>query len=120
VTARADWTAGSAVLLVSRCRSCGERWYLPRERCRACRGADIADEPAEGGGTAVAVTYGGVVHDPSGGGAGGIALVDLDEGVRAMTRCSVEVRPGSRVVVGIVVESPDVMYPVATPAEQPA
>jgi hypothetical protein len=24
------------------------------------------------------------------------------------------------VVVGIVVESPDVMYPVATPAEQPA
>lgn len=116
--ARADWTAGSSVLLISRCRTCGERWYLPRERCRACRGADIVDEPAAGGGTAVAVTHGGVVDDPSGSGAGGIALVDLDEGVRAMTRCTTDVRPGGRVHVSVVVESDEVMYPVATPSAE--
>jgi uncharacterized OB-fold protein len=85
-----DWTQGQARLVVSRCRSCGHRWYLRREACPACASADIEGVPAAGTGVVAAGTTvhrlaAGAVSEP---GPVGIALVDLDEGVRVMGRCT--------------------------------
>jgi uncharacterized OB-fold protein len=113
---RQDWTTGTPALLVSRCRRCEERWYLPRQRCRACRSAEIAFETAAGGGVVVAVTNGGVVGVGDGS-PGGIALVDLDEGVRVMTTCTSGVSPGSRVQIGFA-DVDGRLVPRAVPAQE--
>jgi uncharacterized protein len=98
-----DWTAGEPVLLVRRCDACGQRWYLPRDACPRCGGVAISAEPSAGRGVVVAAT---TVHrttssEPASGPIG-IALVDLDEGVRVMGRCPPSTSIGRRVVVRFV------------------
>jgi uncharacterized OB-fold protein len=100
-TPTADWTAGRPVILVCRCRSCARRWYISRDACPACGSPDVATDPAAGTGLVFASTTvhrvaAGAVDEP---GPVGIALVDLDEGVRVMGRCAPGTTVGSRVRV---------------------
>ncbi|MGD9525599.1 MAG: Zn-ribbon domain-containing OB-fold protein [Candidatus Nanopelagicales bacterium] len=99
MSGREDWTTGAARLQISRCESCGASWYLPRQRCASCRGSRIVEVDVDGGGTAVAVTHGGIVGRADEGTPSGLALVDLDEGVRVMTTCDARVEPGARVSI---------------------
>lgn len=95
-----DWTQGRPVVLVSTCRSCSYRWYLPRDVCSFCGGQEIARDPSAGTGVVLASTtfHRSTDRRRSAGAAVGIALVDLDEGVRVMGRCPAQARPGLRVV----------------------
>jgi uncharacterized OB-fold protein len=98
----ADWTRGEARLVVSRCHDCAHRWYLRRDACPSCGSADVGGVPAAGSGVVVAGT---TVHRVVAGsvpeeGPVGIALVDLDEGVRVMGRCAPGTPIGSAVRVG--------------------
>lgn len=114
-----DWTAGEPRLLAQRCAA-GHRWYLPRVRCPRCGSAEVEAFEPTGAGTVFAAT--GVHRRVSGeGGAIGIALIDLDEGVRMMARCEPGVAIGTRVHVRIIPDPEaaaegDGLIPFATPA----
>ena len=70
--------------LIQHCRSCGHHVYFPRELCPHC-GALAPDFVAPVGlGTVRAVTVLG--RKPEQGGNYHVCLVDLDEGVRLMSR----------------------------------
>jgi len=95
-----DWTDGTPALLVSHCEACGRKWYLRRPACPSCGGARITRIPAAGRGHVAAVT---VAHRRvRGGDPIGIALVDLEEGVRVMTRCRRGTTVGQAVSIAIV------------------
>lgn len=95
-----DWTTGKRRLLVRRCIE-GHLWYLPRPRCPECSAEAEFFEPSGEGivfaetslHRRVAVT----AKEPI-----GIALVDLDEGVRLMARCRPGTPIGARVQVSIM------------------
>ncbi|MFB2599639.1 Zn-ribbon domain-containing OB-fold protein [Herbiconiux sp. P17] len=101
-SASADWTTGERRLLAQRCTE-GHSWYLPRMRCPECSAAVEVFEPS-GAGTVFAQTS---LHRRVAGPDGtakeaiGIALVDLDDGVRMMARCRPGTPIGSRVQVSI-------------------
>ena len=88
-----DWTGGQPRLFVHCCRACGHTWYLPRQACPACGYTGVTPVISAGAGVVVASTTVWRRVDQSGDGAKpvGIALVDLEEGGRAMGRC----RPGT-------------------------
>lgn len=114
-TGGADWTGGVPALLVSRCRRCGHRWYLARSACPRCGAGRPERSPASGRGRVVAAT---VVHRRADGGEGalGIALVDLEEGVRAMVRCPPGTEVGRQVTVAVVDEAAPGEPPRLVPA----
>src|SRR5258708_29855805 len=87
--ARPDWTGGLPRLVVHRCDTCGHAWSLPRQACPACGCTRVTPVISAGAGVVVASTTVWRRADRSGDGAKpvGIALVDLDEGGRAMGRC---------------------------------
>lgn len=86
-------------MLVSSCGGCGHRWYFRRPACPRCGAVSVERFPTGGQGVVTAVT---VVQRRTGGGeAVGIALVELDEGVRAMVRCPPDLSVGQRVGVGV-------------------
>lgn len=91
-----DWTRGGDAVRAQRCPN-GHAWYLPRQRCPRCSAAVEWFVPS-GRGTVFAVT---TVHRRTDGVSGpiGIALVDLDEGVRVMSQCPPGTGIGSRVQV---------------------
>lgn len=93
-----DWTSGEPRLVAYRCEN-SHVWYFPRFQCPNC-GLPGAAFDASGPGTAFAVTS---IHRRSDGESGSIriALVDLDSGVRVMTRALDGVSPGTRVQVDI-------------------
>lgn len=94
----ADWSQGTPRILAQRCTD-GHTWYLPRPRCPRCGGSVTSFEPA-GTGTVRALT---TLHRRSDGDPEvvRIALVDLDDGVRLMTRASDSVTIDSRVSVSV-------------------
>lgn len=102
VSATADWTTGEPRLIAHRCDQ-DHRWYLPRARCPECGRAATPFEP-RGSGTVFAQTS---LHrrvasaDGSTKEAVGIALVDLDDGIRVMARCRPGTPIGSRVHVTV-------------------
>ncbi|WP_291054214.1 OB-fold domain-containing protein [Herbiconiux sp.] len=106
MTVDADWTTGEPRLFAQRCPE-GHAWYLPRLRCPRCAAVVSTFEPS-GCGIVFAQTS---LHrrvaasgDPAGPKAKeaiGIALVDLDEGVRMMVRCVPGTPVGARVQVSI-------------------
>jgi uncharacterized OB-fold protein len=117
VTPDRDWTTGEPVILVSRCRSCAHRWYISRDACPACGSPDVVTVPAAGTGQVVAHTTvhrvaAGAVDEP---GPVGIALVDLDEGVRVMGRCAPETVVGSPVRVVFLIRPGESDQPVLLP-----
>jgi uncharacterized OB-fold protein len=74
-------------LLIQRCDACGRTVFYPRWVCPHCSADRLVWERASGQGTVYSYT---VVHQAYGPFAGQspfvIALVDLDEGVRMLTR----------------------------------
>lgn len=94
-TGEMDWATGDPAVLVNSCIRCHRRWYLPRRWCPACGSDDVIRTRSSGVGQTAAVT---VIHRRTGGGQPiGIALVDLDEGVRMMARCHLTTLVGIRV-----------------------
>ena len=70
--------------LLQRCGDCGRHVYYPRENCPHCGGAALEWKTPEGLGTVHAVTT--VRRKPADGGDLNVSLVELDEGVRLMSR----------------------------------
>ncbi|RRH82847.1 DNA-binding protein [Variovorax beijingensis] len=70
--------------LLQRCGDCGRHVYYPRESCLHCGGTALEWKAPDGLGTVHAVTT--VRRKPADGGDLNVSLVDLDEGVRLMSR----------------------------------
>lgn len=70
--------------LLQSCGDCGRHVYYPRESCPHCGGAALEWKAPEGLGTVHAVTT--VRRKPADGGDLNVSLVELDEGVRLMSR----------------------------------
>ena len=85
--------------LIQRCAGCAKHVYYPREVCPHCGAAALEWTAPQGTGTVYAVTT--VRRKPADGGDFNVSLVDLDEGVRLMSRVADlapgEVRIGQRV-----------------------
>ncbi|MBB4264102.1 Zn-ribbon domain-containing OB-fold protein [Bradyrhizobium sp. CIR3A] len=79
---RTELSAGR--FLIQRCTDCDAHVYYPREVCPHCGGAALKWTVPNGLGTVYAVTT--VRRKPAEGGDLNVALVDLDEGVRLMSR----------------------------------
>jgi uncharacterized OB-fold protein len=90
--------------LIQRCRGCARAVYFPRELCPHCGHAELALEAPQGTGTVYAVTT--VRRKAEAGGDYNVSLIDLDEGVRLMSRVegvpSTAVRIGQRVKARVV------------------
>ena len=86
-------------LLIQRCGSCNKHVYAPRESCPHCGSAELGWVAPVGHGTVYAVTT--VRRKSDAGGDYNVSLIDLDEGVRMMSRVEhlkpLEVRIGQRV-----------------------
>lgn len=70
--------------LIQHCKDCGRHIYFPREQCPHCGSADVELVRPEGTGTVYAVTT--VRRKADAGGDRNVCLIDLDEGVRLMSR----------------------------------
>lgn len=103
-------------LLLQRCDACQRFLFYPRALCPHCSSDRISWQRASGQGTVYSYT---VVHQAYGPFAGQVpyvvALVDLDEGVRMMTRIAESppeaVRIGARVRVTFVEAGEGVTLP---------
>jgi uncharacterized OB-fold protein len=82
--------------LIQRCGGCGKHVYFPRELCPHCGGTALEWKLPQGGGTVYAVTT--VRRKPADGGDFNVSLIDLDEGVRLMSR--VDNLPADQVRIG--------------------
>ncbi len=107
--------------LIQQCGDCSQHIYFPREVCPHCGSNDLALVPPSGLGTVYSVTT--VRRKPDAGGDYNVCLIDLDEGVRLMSR--VEIAPvdavqiGQRVQARVVVDKGQgvvVFDPVSTEA----
>lgn len=87
--------------LIQRCADCGAAVFFPRERCPHCGSLRLAWQPARGDGTVHAVTT--VRRKPEAGGDHNVSLIELDEGVRMMSR--VEGLPPDEVRIGLRVQA---------------
>lgn len=70
--------------LLQRCIDCARHVFYPRELCPHCGSTALGWVEASGNGTVYAVTT--VRRKPDAGGDYNVSLVDLDEGVRMMSR----------------------------------
>lgn len=70
--------------LIQHCRDCGRHVYYPREVCPHCGGSALDLVAPQGTGTVHAATT--VRRKPDAGGDYNVSLIDLDEGVRLMSR----------------------------------
>jgi uncharacterized OB-fold protein len=70
--------------LIQHCAGCGKHVYFPRAMCPHCGAGEPALVPPAGTGTVAAVTT--IGRKPDRGGDYNVCLVDLDEGVRLMSR----------------------------------
>lgn len=87
--------------LIQRCGDCACAVYFPREACPHCGSPALHWETPGGQGTVHAVTT--VRRKPQDGGDLNISLVELDEGVRLMSR--VEGLPPAEVQIGLRVSA---------------
>lgn len=71
-------------VLIQRCSACSKHVYFPREHCPHCGSTALDWVAPTGQGTVYAVTT--VRRKPDAGGDYNVSLVDLDEGVRLMSR----------------------------------
>jgi len=92
--------------LIQRCTSCSRYVYYPREICPHCGSATLEWQTPAGTGTVYAVTT--VRRKPADGGDLNVSVIDLDEGVRLMSRVSnlapAQVRIGQRVKARVEVK----------------
>lgn len=87
--------------LIQRCGACERAVYFPRVLCPHCGHLGLNWEAPSGLGTVHAVTT--VKRRPADGGDLNVSLVELDEGVRLMSR--VENRPPAEVHIGLRVQA---------------
>lgn len=78
------------------CRDCGRHVFYPRLVCPHCASIALDWQPASGNGTVYSTTV--VARKPEQGGPYNVALVDLQEGVRMMSR--VDGLPPQDVAIG--------------------
>jgi uncharacterized OB-fold protein len=99
VLARHQAALNEGRFLIQRCGACKQAVYFPRELCPHCGHGELAWVAPQGSGTVYAVTT--VRRKAEAGGDYNVSLIDLDEGVRLMSRVeglpSTEVRIGQRV-----------------------
>lgn len=92
--------------LIQRCSDCSRHVYFPREACPHCGSAALGFVEPSGAGTVYATTI--VRRKSDAGGDLNVALIDLDEGVRLMSRVEnlppPEVRIGMRVQARVLVK----------------
>jgi uncharacterized protein len=104
VLARHQAALNEGRFLIQRCTGCGQAVYFPRELCPHCGHGGLAWAEPAGTGTVYAVTT--VRRKPDAGGDYNVTLVELDEGVRLMSRVegvpSSDVRIGQRVRARVV------------------
>ncbi len=84
VQARHQAELNQGHFLIQHCKGCGKPVYFPRELCPHCGSEDLAFVAPEGHGTVHAVTT--VRRKADVGGDYNVSLIDLDEGVRLMSR----------------------------------
>lgn len=82
--------------LIQHCGACSKHVYFPRESCPHCGSANLAWVAPSGHGTVYSVTT--IRRKPDAGGDYNVSLIDLDEGVRLMSRV-VDVSPDA-VLIG--------------------
>ena len=82
--ARLEAALAERRLLIQRCAACGHHAYPPRRRCPACHADALQSLPASGRGQVYATTT--VARRAEKGGDYNVALVELVEGVRLMSR----------------------------------
>ena len=70
--------------LIQRCTVCNKHLYIPRAGCPHCGSAALEWKAPKGTGAVYAVTT--VRRKPADGGDLNVSLIDLDEGVRLMSR----------------------------------
>ena len=70
--------------LIQRCTACTKHVYFPRESCPHCGSGALEWTAPKGTGTVYAATT--VRRKPAEGGDLNVSLIDLDEGVRLMSR----------------------------------
>jgi uncharacterized protein len=91
--------------LIQRCTACTKHVYYPREICPHCGSAALEWKTPAGTGTVYAVTT--VRRKPADGGDLNVSVIDLDEGVRLMSRVAnlapADVRIGQRVTARVEV-----------------
>lgn len=92
--------------LIQRCDGCHRHVYFPRPVCPHCGSDQLQLVPPAGSGTVYAVTT--VRRKADAGGDYNVSLIDLDEGVRLMSRVAnrapAEVCIGQRVQARVQVE----------------
>ena len=113
--------------LIQRCTGCSQHVYFPRESCPHCGAHDLQWVAPSGYGTVYSTTT--IARKPEAGGNYNVSLIDLDEGVRLMSRVEVQpvdaVQMGQRVQArvvqqggqGVVVFDPVAGAPAATAAQ---
>lgn len=84
VQARHQTELDQGRFLIQHCQGCHQYQYFPRELCSHCGSEDIVFVAPEGYGTVHAVTT--VRRKFDAGGDYNVSLIDLDEGVRLMSR----------------------------------
>jgi len=87
--------------LIQRCDGCARHVFYPRQLCPHCGGASLAWVEPKGTGTVYSTTT--VRRKPEAGGDYDVSLIDLDEGVRMMSR--VEGVPPQEVRIGMRVKA---------------
>lgn len=86
---------------IQKCGGCGEYNFFPRVLCTACGSPDMGFVEPSGAGTVYSVT---TVHQrPEKGGNYNVALIDLVEGPRIMSR--VDGVPTEDVTIGMAVQA---------------
>ena len=104
VLARHQAALNDGRFLIQRCSGCSRAVYFPRELCPHCGHGSLGWEAPQGTGTVYAVTT--VRRKAEAGGDYNVSLIDLDEGVRLMSRVegvpSTAVRIGQRVKARVV------------------
>ncbi len=70
--------------LIQRCASCGAHQFFPRVLCMHCGSTEL--EWTSPAGTGTVYSYSVVRRKPEAGGDYNVALIDLEEGVRLMSR----------------------------------
>jgi uncharacterized OB-fold protein len=87
--------------LIQRCGNCGRHVFYPREVCPHCSAEALEFVEPKGTGTVYSTTV--VRRKADAGGDYNVALVDLDEGVRMMSRVEGVAPPG--VAIGMRVKA---------------
>ena len=96
VQARHQAALNEGRFLIQRCGACSRAVYFPRELCPHCGAGTLSFEAPSGRGEVHAVTT--VRRKPEAGGDYNVAIIELEEGVRLMSR--VEGVPSETVRIG--------------------